>query len=74
MHISEWLSKNNKKQADLARIIKRGEEVTKRDRVRAHRIFHGSMPNEEEMPKIFNDTRGQVTANDFYGIREGHPQ
>jgi predicted XRE-type DNA-binding protein len=62
MQIQEWLSQNNKNQADLARMIGR-------DRVRAHRIVtKGSKPTDEEMLNIFNATSGQVTANDFYEL------
>lgn len=66
MHISEWLTKNNKTQADLGRIIKRYP-------VRAHRILNGSMPTADEMRLIFEATFGQVTANDFYDLpSNGH--
>lgn len=71
MQLQEWLSKNNKDQGDLARIIKAGGEITNRDWIRASRIFNGAMPNKEEMPKIYAETRGEVTANDFYGLN-GH--
>lgn len=61
MQITDWLSKNNKTQVDLAHIIKRYRQ-------RAHRITHGALPNEEEMRLIYEATAGAVTANDFYGI------
>lgn len=61
MHISEWLSKNDKTQADLGRIIGRYA-------VRAHRIIRGSKPTDEEMRLIFEATNGQVNANDFYDL------
>lgn len=67
MQIEEWLSQNKKTQAELALIIRR-------DRVRAHRIAHGAIPNKEEMQLITHATGGAVTANDFYGIEplNGH--
>jgi hypothetical protein len=68
MHISDWLVTNGMDQGDLARIIKRGSRVEPRDRVRAHRIFHGAIPNEKEMPKIFQATGGEVPPNSFYNL------
>lgn len=62
MQISLWLSKENKTQADLARIIKR-------DRVRAHRIVKkGAKPNDEEMALIVEASGGTVTPYDFYHL------
>lgn len=55
-------------QSDLAEIIKREDEVTDRDRVRAHRIWHGAKPKDEEMLLIFQASKGKVTANDFYNL------
>lgn len=62
MHISEWLLNSNMSQAAFARIIGR-------DPVRAHRIIkQGSIPNADEMQRIYAATNGKVTANDFYNL------
>lgn len=66
MHIIAWLQKNNLTQADLAKIIRRGVAVEPKDRVRAHRIWHGRVPGDEDMRAIYTASSGEVTANDFY--------
>jgi hypothetical protein len=68
MTLIEWLSSSEKTQADLAEIIKQDATVEQRDKVRAHRIYHGAIPNEYEMPRIYAASGGKVTANDFYKL------
>lgn len=64
MDITKW----SQNQGHLAEVIKRGKVVTDRDKVRAHRIWHGATPKREEMLKIFTASNGLVTANDFFGL------
>lgn len=65
MHISEWLPLHNKTQADLALVIGQNKMLPKH-RVRAHRLFHGLKPNDQEMALIKAAWGENITADYFY--------
>lgn len=66
MKITEW----SPNQIHLAEIIKRGKKVTDRDRVRAHRLWHGAKPKEQEIQVIYEASNGLVDANSFYELEK----
>lgn len=61
MKLNAWMIKNDKKQAELAKVIGRNKS-------RASRICNGARPNDEEMSLIVDWTLGEVVPNDFYDI------
>lgn len=66
MHKESWLSKFYENQAKLAAVIG-GGVVTRKARLKAHRIWHGiRKPNETELALLHADSNGQITANNFY--------
>lgn len=70
MKLNLWMDSKGLTQVDLALVIKRGPELTGRDKVRAHRIYKGAyVPSKkDEMPKILLWTQGEVQPNDFYDL------
>lgn len=64
MKLKEWLEKEHKTMADMARDLELEHPV-----VRAWAIGQ-KIPRPETMAKIVAYTKGEVTANDFYGIEE----
>lgn len=68
MEVSKTLQSLGLTQITLAKIIAGAGEVDNRIRVRAHRIWNGQKPSDDEMQLIYADTDGRVTANVWYGI------
>ena len=64
MILKDWLKKENKTVADMARDLGISHSVVLRW-ASGERI-----PSSENMQKIFVYTKGEVTANDFYGVEE----
>lgn len=63
MKLSEYLSENNLTQADFARVV--GESPQNIERY----VNGKRKPSDETvMQRIADATKGEVTANDFYGI------
>jgi hypothetical protein len=63
-----WLvEKGIKSQKALAEILGNGD-LCPRLTVRAHRIWHGAIPNDNDIKVIYSATKGAVSANDFYGL------
>ncbi len=65
MHEEHWLiGKGISNQSALAEILGKGT-VTPKVRVRAHRIWHGARPGDEDLILINAATNGKVSPNDF---------
>ena len=64
MKLKEWLEKEHKTMADMARDLELEHPV-----VRAW-VIGLKIPRPETMAKIVAYTKGEVTANDFYDIEE----
>lgn len=64
MKLKDWLNKESKTVADMARDLKVEHPVA-----RAW-VVGQKIPRPETMAKIVAYTKGEVTANDFYGIEE----
>ena len=62
MTLDSWLTLNGLAEAEFGKRIGRKQASVNRYR-RGKRI-----PDNRTMRKIFKATKGQVTANDFYGI------
>lgn len=68
MKVSEALQNLGLTQHNLAKIIAGADDINGRIRTRAHRIWHGTKPSDEEMQMIDAATGGNVTANIWFGI------
>lgn len=68
MTVHESLTKRGITQATLAKIISADGVVTDNIRVRAHRIWHGQKPADDEMLRIVEFTNGELSANIWFGI------
>ena len=64
MTLKEWLKKESKTVADMARDLQMAHTIVLRWS-KGLRI-----PSLENMQKIVTYTKGEVTANDFYGVEE----
>jgi len=62
MTLKEWLEKEGLSPAQFAPRIERTAEAVRRYAA-GERI-----PDRDTMPRIVEETRGEVTANDFFGI------
>lgn len=61
MHLMLWLQRERMSDAEFGRRIGRSQ-------VAVHRYRTGKrVPDRETMPRIVRETRGEVTANDFFG-------
>ena len=62
MTLKDWLTANDKNNAEFGAAIGRTAEAVRR--------YAGGerIPDRETMPLIVEATAGQVTANDFFGI------
>lgn len=66
MTLSEWLKKENKRVADMARDLDIAHPVVLR-------WFNGTrIPTKENMAKIIAYTNGEVQPNDFYTGVQSH--
>lgn len=66
MTLSEWLKKENKRVADMARDLDIAHPVVLR-------WFNGTrIPTKENMAKIIAYTNGEVQPNDFYADIQSH--
>lgn len=63
MTLTDFLNKYNMLQAEFAKSINETP-------MNVSRWVHGTIPSPETMAKIVAYTKGEVTANDFYGIEE----
>lgn len=63
MTLTDFLNKYNMSQAEFAKSINETP-------MNVSRWVHGTIPSPEMMAKIVAYTKGEVTANDFYGIEE----
>ena len=68
MKLGEHLKNIGVSQAKLAVILSLDGEITPALRVKAHRLYHGRMPNSEDMKRIFLATEGKIDANLLYGL------
>lgn len=60
-----------KNQAELARILSGGDQtITNRARIKAHRIWNGSKPSDDEINLIYQATNGALDGNYFCGITQ----
>lgn len=64
MKLKDWLKKENKRIADMARDLELAHPIV-RDWVVGEK-----KPCAGNMKRVFIYTKGEVTANDFYGIEE----
>lgn len=64
MKLRDWLNKENKTISDMARDLELKHPI-----VRAW-VIGLKIPRSFGMAKIVAYTKGEVTANDFYGIEE----
>ena len=62
MTLKDWLAREGLSNAEFGKAINRTAETVRRY-VGAERI-----PDRDTMPLIAEATRGEVTANDFFGI------
>lgn len=62
MKLKDWLSKENKTVADMARDLEIVHSVVLRWSANER------IPTPENMQKIVEYTKGEVTANDFYNV------
>ena len=63
MDLNTWLDRERVSTADFARRIDRSPQSVDRYRKGAR------IPDRATMPIIVKETRGEVTANDFFGIK-----
>jgi hypothetical protein len=68
MTTNERLQSLGLTQDGLARILSNGEKIEPRIRVKAHRIWHGQKPSDEEMLRIYDATNGKLDANFWHGL------
>ena len=54
-------------QSKIAEIIS-GGVVTTKHRVRAHRIWNGQRPDDDDLLLLYKATNGVLDANLFYGL------
>lgn len=60
--LRDWLTDNEVTDAEFGRRIERSAEAVRRYAAGLR------IPDRETMPRIVRETRGEVTANDFFGI------
>lgn len=63
MTLTDFLNNHNMSQAEFAKNINETP-------MNVSRWVRGTIPSAETMAKIVAYTKGEVTANDFYGIEE----
>lgn len=68
MKLQEYLDKENKKVADLARDLELPHPVVLRW-AKGERV-----PRQDNMQKIFAYTNGEVSPNDFYNINDNEKE
>ena len=64
MKLKDWLSKENKIIADMARDLNLTHTAVR------YWVEGLRCPRPYQMQKIVTYTKGEVTANDFYGVEE----
>lgn len=74
MKIEKRLKKHGLTQTGVAKILSRGDPITPNVRIRAHRIWHGTKPNDEEMALLFESTGGKVSPNIWFGLPDVLPE
>jgi len=62
MKLKDWLAEERVEIPDFARRIRRSSEAVRRY------VAGDRIPDRKTMPLIVSETRGAVTANDFFGI------
>lgn len=63
MTLDEWLRQTHTKQRKFAALIGRDASTVSRLRRRE------TLPDQDTLRAIHKATKGQVTANDFYGVK-----
>jgi hypothetical protein len=58
-----------KNQAELATLLAGEQPVPRKYRLRAFKIWHGQEPGDDDMPKIYEATKGKLDANFFAGLK-----
>lgn len=64
MKLGEWLEKENISRKLMAKVINKTVQAV------GYYVHGSKIPRPETMAKIVAYTKGEVTANDFYGIEE----
>ena len=61
MKLKDYLAERGIKQADFAVLIEADQSTVSR-------LLNGAIPTQRVMKAIAEQTKGEVTANDFFGI------